>query len=417
MSVLSRITSATTSTLSPISSSGATRPGEGQLTGTLTSAVRGTRGRLADAGLSIVETPVAAGLAWYIAHSLLGHPEPFFAPAAAALSLSKDRVLRGQHALQLIAGVTLGIASGTAVKALAGPDLGGSGAVAITAAVAIAMAAALAFGGGFLAEGALFVNQSATSAILMIAVAGAATATERWSDALVGGGVTLMITVVMFPAAPLSLIRDAVRRLFAELRDTVAQLADQADTGKAPGPEWVLATGERVQHRLASLQKAQTTARQVASLAPRRWPERPRVRQAAEDTAHLHLLAASVLSLGYASTAWTADSAARPSHSAGLSEALRELALAFAALATGDDASTARAAAHAIRAQALATSGARASGGSYPELIARLAEACADATLRFNRETRAESPLRQRSYRKPPPLEYACIVTAQAADG
>jgi len=297
---------------------------------------------------------VAAGLAWYIAHSLLRHPDPFFAPAAAALS--KDKVLRGQHALQLIAGVTLGIASGTAVKALAGPDLGGSGAAAIAAAVAIALAAALAFGGGFLAEGALFVNQSATSAILMIAVAGAATATERWSDALVGGGVRLMITVVMFPAAPLSLIRDAVRRVFAELRDTAAQLADHADTGQAPGPEWVLPAGERVQHRLASLQKAQATARQVASLAPRRWPERSRVRQAAERTAHLHLLAAGVLSLAYASTAWSADSAARPPQSAGLSEPLRELASAFAALATGDDASAARAATH-------------------------------DATLRFNQET------------------------------
>ena len=67
----------------------------------LSSAVRGARRRVADVGWSMVLTPVAAGLAWYIAHTLLGHHDPFFAPTAAAVSLSKVRVLRAQRALQL----------------------------------------------------------------------------------------------------------------------------------------------------------------------------------------------------------------------------------------------------------------------------------------------------------------------------
>jgi uncharacterized membrane protein YgaE (UPF0421/DUF939 family) len=46
---------------------------------------------MAGTGWTIVEAPVAAGLAWYIAHTLLGHHDPFFAPCAAALSLSKDK--------------------------------------------------------------------------------------------------------------------------------------------------------------------------------------------------------------------------------------------------------------------------------------------------------------------------------------
>src|SRR5580693_1939807 len=87
----------------------------------LSSAIRGAQRRVADAGWSVVQTPVAAGLAWYIAHTLLGHHQPFFAPTAAAVSLSKDRALRGQHALQLMVGVVLGISVGTAVKAVAGP--------------------------------------------------------------------------------------------------------------------------------------------------------------------------------------------------------------------------------------------------------------------------------------------------------
>jgi uncharacterized membrane protein YgaE (UPF0421/DUF939 family) len=82
---------------------------------------------MADVGWSILQTPVAAGLAWYSAHTLLGHPQPFFAPAAAAVSLSKNRVLRGQRSLQLIAGVMLRIGIGTVVKAVAGCGQRGRG--------------------------------------------------------------------------------------------------------------------------------------------------------------------------------------------------------------------------------------------------------------------------------------------------
>jgi uncharacterized membrane protein YgaE (UPF0421/DUF939 family) len=212
------------------------------------------------AGWTIVETPVAAGLAWYIAHTLLGHHEPFFAPSAAALSLSKNRALRGQRALQLMVGVVLGIGVGAAVRAVAGSAPGGSGAAAITVAVAIALAAALALGGGFFEQGVLFVNQSVTSAILMIAVVGSATAPERLSDALIGAGVALVITVVLFPAAPLPLIQGAVRPVFAELRDALAHLADLAAAGEPASTQWALTAGQRVQRQLALLQEAQSTA-------------------------------------------------------------------------------------------------------------------------------------------------------------
>jgi uncharacterized membrane protein YgaE (UPF0421/DUF939 family) len=202
---------------------------------------------MADAGWNVVQTPAAAGLAWYIAHTLLGHHQPFFAPTAAAVSLSKNKVLRGQRALQLIAGVLLGIGIGTAVKAVAGSARGGSGAIAIAVAVLISFVVALALGGGLFEQGVLFVNQSATSAILMIAVAGTATGSDRLSDALIGSGVTLVITVILFPAAPLPLIQDAVQRVFAALRDTLARLAE------LPGPALTTRCGSRVKRETAEI--------------------------------------------------------------------------------------------------------------------------------------------------------------------
>jgi uncharacterized membrane protein YgaE (UPF0421/DUF939 family) len=339
-----------------------------------------------------VQTPVAAGLAWYIAHTLLGHHQPFFAPTAAVVSLSKVRVLRGQRALQLIVGVVLGIGIGTAVRAVAGSSQGGWSAVAIGVAVLITLVAALALGGGFFEQGVLFVNQSATSAVLMIAVVGTATASERLSDALIGGGVTLVITVVLLPAAPLRLIKEAAQQVFAALRDTVAHLAALP----APvDPAWALTAGQLIHRRLADLEQARSTAVQVASIAPRRWPDRSRVRQAGERTEPVHLLAATVLSLVHARMTAPALPAradppadppadpaapgsgalALPEHPA-VREALRELVSAFAALAEDIDDNATQATAHADRARTLVA--------SLPaDLTSTLIETCAADTVRL----------------------------------
>jgi uncharacterized membrane protein YgaE (UPF0421/DUF939 family) len=342
----------------------------------LAAAARGARHRLASAGWNIVETPMAAGLAWFVAHNLLGDPQPFFAPMAAVLSLSAVKVLRGQRALQVLAGVTLGIGIGMAVRAVAGSAAGGSGAVAIGAATLIALVASLALSAGFLGEGSLLVNQSAGSAILMIAIAGAATGPERLLDALVGGGITLVIAVVLFPAAPLPLIRDAARQALATLRDTVAHLETLAG---GADPEWILDAGQRIHRQLAGLQQAQRAAREITGLSPRRWPDRAQVLRATEQTALLPVLAASVLSMVHAR--------AGPQPLApGLRQALHELASAFSVLAGGGAAEDA--AVHAARARHLAASASRAGGPGSP-LLAGLIETCAGDALSL---TGAEDP-------------------------
>jgi hypothetical protein len=183
----------------------------------------------------------------------------------------------------------------------------------------------------------------------------------------------------LFPAAPLPLIRDAARQVFAALRDTLARLGERASTGRAADPEWVLATGQLIHRELAGLQQAQSTARQIAGLAPRRWPDRSRVRRAGEQTAPLYVLAATVLSLVHADA--VAPDAREPLP-ATLREALRELTSAFAVLAETRDAGTSQAAAHAVRARCLAA-GAAEMDGLPLQLVGRLIEACADDTVRL----------------------------------
>src|ERR1700757_3559304 len=77
--------------------------------------------RLKGIWFTLTQTSVASGLAWYIAHDVLAHPQPFFAPIASAVCLSISNVLRAQRAIQMMIGVTLGIGIGTGVQGLLGP--------------------------------------------------------------------------------------------------------------------------------------------------------------------------------------------------------------------------------------------------------------------------------------------------------
>jgi uncharacterized membrane protein YgaE (UPF0421/DUF939 family) len=55
---------------------------------------------------------VAAGIAWFLTHTVLGHPQPFFAPIAAVVALAKDVGGRGIQATEMLVGVALGVATG-----------------------------------------------------------------------------------------------------------------------------------------------------------------------------------------------------------------------------------------------------------------------------------------------------------------
>ncbi|MEV6823424.1 FUSC family protein [Amycolatopsis sp. NPDC051102] len=290
----------------------------------LRTTARAAVGRFRRARWAVVQTAVAVSLSWYIAHDLLGHPQPFFAPIAAAVSLSASDVLRGQRALQLMSGVALGIVLGTLVEAIAG-----TAAPAFALAALLAVYGALALGGGPFGQGLMFVNQTAASAILILALHRPGSGTERLVDALVGGGVVVVIGVLLVPADPHRLLDDAARGLFAELRDALNGLR-QAGPPAAGDADRELAAGQRIHSRLAALAQARGTARQVVLIAPRRWRSRASVDAAIARSKHLTLLANAVLSLVRVTGAAVDAGEELPE---ALGEAVAELARACAALA------------------------------------------------------------------------------------
>lgn len=248
--------------------------------------------RLRTVWFNLVQTAVAAGLSWYVAHDVLQHPQPFFAPIAAAVSLSTSNVLRAQRAIQMMIGVTLGIGVGSLVQGLLGP-----GDVPIAVAAVVALGAAVFIGGGFIGHGMMFANQTVVSAILVLALYRGGVGFERIFDALIGGAVAIVFAVLLFPADPRKVLRNARVGVLGVLHDVLTRAADIAAGREDPPPDWPLTAVDRVHEQLSGLLEARTTARHVVTIAPRRWGLREAIEAADHQAVHVALLAGSVLQL------------------------------------------------------------------------------------------------------------------------
>jgi uncharacterized membrane protein YgaE (UPF0421/DUF939 family) len=250
------------------------------------------RTRLRSALWPAAQASVAAGLAWLFAHDVLGHAQPFFAPIAAAISLSTSGVRRGRRILQMVAGVMLGIGVGEAASAVLG-----TAAISVGIVVLVTMAAALLAGVGFFSEGMMFVNQSTASAILVVALHKHGTGSERLIDALVGGAVAAVIGVGLFPAEPMKLMRNAERELLRSLAGALTHIAELLRRSTVAQSDWTLAAAQDIHSQLAALAAARATARANVRIAPRRWHLRQAVTVEESRISRLDLLSNAVLSL------------------------------------------------------------------------------------------------------------------------
>ena len=250
------------------------------------------RRRVLDALWPVAQSALAATLAWYLTHTVLGHPQPFFAPIAAAISLSTSRIQRSRRIAQMMVGVLLGIAVAEILQGLFGDST-----LALGAIVLITMAVALAAGVGFFGDGMMFPNQAAASAILVITLHRHGTGAERALDAIIGGATAYVIGVLIFPAQPLVLLRGAERRVLEALARGLGDVAGRLQAGRLPEPEWTLAAGHEIHQSLSALARARQTARLNVRVAPRRFTQRRAVDAENRRTAQLDLLANAVISL------------------------------------------------------------------------------------------------------------------------
>lgn len=215
---------------------------------------------------------VAAGLAWFLASDVLGHPTPFFAPIAAVVCLGTTY---GQR-LRRVVEVTVGVAIGVFLGDLATHVLG-SGGWQITLIVGVAMSTALLLG-----QSALFVNQTAVQAIVVSTlVPSPGAAFIRWTDALIGGAVALVAAAVV-PRAPLRRPREqagvVVRKISVLLRAASSSIRD----GEVDRALQMLQDARSTDELVRELRAASDEGLSVVRSSPFRRRHRGRVRAMAE---------------------------------------------------------------------------------------------------------------------------------------
>jgi hypothetical protein len=282
----------------------------------------------------LLQSTAAATAAWVIARQLGDHPEPFFAPIAAVVALNASRGERGANAVRLLVGVVVGIAAGElAIGALGG----GYGTLAL--ATFAGMAVAVALGGT-----RVMIAQAASGAILTVAVADGQAGPDRLVDALIGAGVALVFTQVLFSPEPVGLLRRAEAAALRDMADALGLTARALEGEDDELADRAMSKLRDLPDRLAELRRTRRASRRVVrhSLL---WRTRmaPVVRER-ENAGHLDLLGGSCLLL-----ARTALILSPPERRA-VAASIRDLAGAIAGLARapGDRATRQRAADRAL---------------------------------------------------------------------
>jgi uncharacterized membrane protein YgaE (UPF0421/DUF939 family) len=278
--------------------------------------------RLRSVWWQIVQTAVAAIVAWFLAVLILGHERPAFAPIAAVISLGLAVGERSKRVVELTLGVALGVAIGDLLVSVIGV-----GAVQGGILVALAMAAAVLFG-----RGDLGVNEAAISAmILMITFQPLVTGfpLDRVFEALIGGGTALVVNALL-PINPERMVSTAAHPVFDESVAVLQETAAALDDGDFERAQNALMKARAIDARVSSFKEALSAGRETARAAPtrRRALVHLELYAAAADQIDLIVRYMRILARSALGVVRTGDPAPEP-----LAAALRELARAVEALA------------------------------------------------------------------------------------
>lgn len=230
----------------------------------------------------ILQTGVAAVGAWYIAVALGVEHRPAFASIAAVISLGAAFGERRQRAVQLIAGVMLGIVLGDLlIRAI------GTGLPQIGLLVVLAMVAAVILGGS-----ELLVTEAAVSAILVSTLS--STPEVRLLDVLIGGGVALAVHTLVFPPDPVFGVARATNSVFGELGVILRDAAGAVAAADVRPAEAAGTASDAVESQLAELSHAVIVARDTARWAPLRRGSRAELERYARTLPFADLAARNV---------------------------------------------------------------------------------------------------------------------------
>jgi uncharacterized membrane protein YgaE (UPF0421/DUF939 family) len=236
-------------------------------------------GRVRASLVVAVQAGIAAGIAWYLAHDVIGHTAPFFAPISAVIVLGVSIGQRLRRAVELVIGVALGIGVGDILIYFIG-----TGGWEIALVVVLAILAAVFVGGS-----ATLIGQCASSSVLVATLAPPTGGIyyTRFVDALVGGLVGVAVMAILLPVNPLKTVQKAVvpalDLLASELTGCADALADR-DVSRARAALDRMRSSEAA---LGRFRDALNVATETASIAPTRWRSRAPLAQYLDSAVHI----------------------------------------------------------------------------------------------------------------------------------
>ena len=222
---------------------------------------REASGRLGTGVWPILQTAVAASLAWFLASVVLGHGQPYFAAIAAVISTGVVVGQEGRRAVELVFGVACGLAVADLLVVLIG-----TGTVQIGVVVALAMAVAWLLGGG-----PALVTEAGVTALftVMLDPSTSGWSPERFLDALLGSGVALGVRAV-FPSDPRHRVERAAHNILDDLTGALRETATALRAGNLEMAEHALQKARETDARMDSFREALDAGYDTVRLSPPR---------------------------------------------------------------------------------------------------------------------------------------------------
>ncbi len=262
---------------------------------------------------------IAASISWLIAYDLLGHTTTFFAPVASTIVLSIVPGERSRRAVEMVVGIAVGIGvADLIIQAI------GSGAVQIGIVVLLAVSVAILLGAG-----RVLASQAAATAVLVAALPASNQAFTRFTDALIGGLVGLVVLIVA-PRNPVIPIRDEVESLLREVAgalEDVARALDQRDPDIATA---AIVRANGAGSLGTQFERMLRQGRETTLLAPAHWSSRISVDRYEAAARHIDSATRDVGVLARGTRSLVEAGEAPPD---GLAAAVRELAAAVEGMA------------------------------------------------------------------------------------
>lgn len=216
--------------------------------------------------LPIMQTGLASGLAYYLAHDVAGHPRPFFAPISVVIIVGMTGGDRVSKSVDMALGCILGVLVGDLIFYRLGA---GGWQIAVIVAGSLLIAS-------FFSSSVLINNQAAIGAILIATImppGAEVTGIDRTVDAFIGCVVALA-TIALIPQAPMASARAEVSKVMGIMSSVLDDVAKGLRHGDAETIDEALEIIRGSQTGIDDLASAVKSGEEASRVSPFLWGTR-----------------------------------------------------------------------------------------------------------------------------------------------